>query len=363
MQGLSDKIILFFIGIMMLVVYADGVGAVTSALFVFCICALATAFKNIKVYIPLAVGYFVLCCFYKQAALILPPFVYCCYDANKPKRMLMFAPFVPMFFRSGVKSGLLTLLCCLLACELANRLQQLENKKAELKKTRDTGVERSILLTERNRHLIAQQNAEIQMATLKERNRIAREIHDNVGHVLSRSVLQLGAIMAVTKDDEKWGSLLQPLRESLDSAMNSIRKSVHDLRDDSIDLKLSAQEILEPLKSSYTVTQQYDFSDNIDIKIKLCFLSVLKEAVTNIIRHSNADRIDVSMIEHPAFMQLVISDNGTVSKNEDKHEGMGLSNMKERVRLLEGNINITDDKGYRIFITVPKNVQKVKEQI
>lgn len=361
MQGLTDKIILFFVCILNLTLCASGLGAVAAVLSVFTACSLATAFTNRKAHIMLTAAYFALCLFYPPAVIMSAPFVYCCFDREDLKKLICFIPFLPVGFYMGVRAGILTAACSLLACQLAFRQQMLEEKQRQLILTRDTGVEKSMLLSERNRHLIQKQNAEIQMATLKERNRIAREIHDNVGHVLSRSVLQLGAIMAVTKNDENMQGLLSPLRESLDSAMDHIRKSVHDLRDDSIDLELSAREILSPLKSSYTVSEQYNFSDNIDVKIKLCFISVLKEAVTNIIRHSNADKIDVTMIEHPAFMQLVIYDNGTQSKAED-NEGMGLMNMRERVRILKGNINISRENGFRIFITVPKDVQEADSE-
>ena len=62
---------------------------------------------------------------------------------------------------------------------------------------------------------------DIHAATLKERNRIAREIHDHVGHMLSRSILQLGAILAINKD-EKLDIPLRGLKDSLDTAMNNI---------------------------------------------------------------------------------------------------------------------------------------------
>ena len=63
----------------------------------------------------------------------------------------------------------------------------------ELKRTRDDSRERDLLLSQKNKALLEKQDYEIYNATLKERNRIAREIHDNVGHVLSKFILMLGA--------------------------------------------------------------------------------------------------------------------------------------------------------------------------
>lgn len=65
------------------------------------------------------------------------------------------------------------------------RTTELERLEAEYKKTRDDSKELTLMLEQKNRNLLEKQDAEVYMATLKERNRIAREIHDNVGHMLS----------------------------------------------------------------------------------------------------------------------------------------------------------------------------------
>ena len=77
------------------------------------------------------------------------------------------------------------------------RTRQAQRLEDQLKKQRDDSQELSLLLESRNKALIERQNYEIHLATLKERNRIAREIHDHVGHMLSRSILQVGALMTI----------------------------------------------------------------------------------------------------------------------------------------------------------------------
>ena len=85
--------------------------------------------------------------------------------------------------------------------------------------------------------LLEKQDYEIQVATLNERNRIAREIHDSVGHLLSRSILQLGALKAVHRQEPELNAQLDTLKSTLSQAMDSIRESVHDLHEESIDLR------------------------------------------------------------------------------------------------------------------------------
>ena len=232
------------------------------------------------------------------------------------------------------------------------------NVRTELSETvhtlRDNSVEKEMMLKESTRHLVDSQNNQIYIATLKERNRIAREIHDNVGHMLSRSILQVGALLAICKDDTL-KLHLTTLKESLDLAMNNIRNSVHDLHDESIDL----QNALQGLVDSFTfcpVHFQCDISKQIPKNVKYCFLAITKEGMNNIMRHSNASRVTLTVKEHPAFYQLLIEDNGTTSFHSENvgDNGMGISNMKERAEALHGILHISTENGFRIFVSIPK---------
>ena len=71
---------------------------------------------------------------------------------------------------------------------------------------------------------------------MQERNRIAREIHDNVGHMLTRAILLLGAVKTINQDQKITDSLTL-LEDTLTQTMDNIRSSVHNLHDNSIDLQ------------------------------------------------------------------------------------------------------------------------------
>ena len=84
-------------------------------------------------------------------------------------------------------------------------------------------------------------------------------------------------------------------------------------------------------------------------------------------RHSNANEVKIFAREHPGLYQLIIEDNGTsderIQPDGDREEntecsGIGIKNMKKRVRMLGGTIQIQKENGFRIFITVPKNEGK-----
>ena len=222
----------------------------------------------------------------------------------------------------------------------------------ELRRTQDDSKERSLLLSQKNKALQEKQDYEIYNATLKERNRIAREIHDNVGHVLSRSILMVGAAKTINKDPGMT-AILKNLEDSLNHAMNSIRNSVHDLHDEAVNL----EEVEKSLVHEFTfcsVQMVYDMTREVPREVKYCFISITKEAFANIMKHSNATKVQLILREHPGLYQLCIEDNGTDAFYDPEKSGIGIVNMKERVNALGGTIQIFTDKGFRIFITIPK---------
>jgi signal transduction histidine kinase len=233
-----------------------------------------------------------------------------------------------------------------------NRISGLEKTVEKLTLLRDEVAGKNRQLSEQNMRLAQAQDNEIHLATLKERNRIAREIHDNVGHMLTRSLLQSGALIVINKD-EQLREPLESLRSTLDSAMTSIRESVHDLHDDSIDLKKVIEDSISTVDSRFTVSLDCDVSENMAGNVKLCMIGVIKEGLSNAVKHSNGDRIAIVIREHPAFYQLMLEDNGSCS--EINESGIGLKNMTDRAAALGGRITFTPSpEGFKIFMSVPK---------
>lgn len=229
------------------------------------------------------------------------------------------------------------------------------SQRQTIQDIRDTAAEHRMDLERRNKALQKQQDTEIYTATLKERNRIAREIHDNVGHILSRSIIMTGALSTINTD-EKMKEPLQLLEAQLNQAMTSIRESVHDLHDDSMDLKEASEMLIRDF-TACPADLNYEMSRIVPKNVRYCFLAVLKEALTNVARHSDATQVKVQMIEHQAIYQMAVQDNGTVTgrrRPEQTGQGIGLQNMRDRVQALGGTVHITQDCGFRIFISVPK---------
>ena len=102
---------------------------------------------------------------------------------------------------------------------LYRRTRRLNELEQEYKRARDDSRELTLMLEKKNQDLLEKQDTEVYLATLKERNRIAREIHDNVGHMLSRSILMVGALKTVNQAE----NLKVPM-EQLDQTLNEAMK-------------------------------------------------------------------------------------------------------------------------------------------
>ena len=149
------------------------------------------------------------------------------------------------------------------------------------------------------------------------------------------------------------------VKDSLDLAMNNIRESVHDLHDESIDLKQAVSDVLLPLKEKFEYKFVYDMSAHVEKRYKYAMIGIVKEAVSNIIKHSKNDMVDIILREHPAMYQLIVHDYSnqagrSPAPRDESDIGIGLQNMHDRVSALNGNITINTENGYKIFVILPK---------
>ena len=167
--------------------------------------------------------------------------------------------------------------------------------------------------------------------------------------MLTRSLLQVGALKVIAGDD----ALDEPLTElqnTLNTAMTNVRTSVHDLHDDAIDLESTLHEIIDGVNTT-KISLEYDVEGTLPNPIKYAFIAIVKEAVNNIQKHSNAKNASIRVCMHPGFYLLSIADNGTKISTADSR-GIGLSNMEERVRALNGVIRFDTEHGFKITIII-----------
>jgi signal transduction histidine kinase len=352
MNKLIDKLIILIICLALYIPNANNLFMVVPILIAIILSTILSYFEDDRVSFVLFAIYLVIC-FFIPAFLFFIPLI--CYDIffHKIKWIWAFAlqPLINNSTQVLLGSKWLIAAFIIAVYILKYRTVSLQNIEKDYYKLRDNTKEISMQLEKKNRELLEKQDYEINFATLTERNRIARDIHDNVGHLLSRSILQIGALLAINKD-ERTKEYLRIIKDTLSEAMDSIRTSVHNLHEESIDLQT---EILK-LTSSFsfcTIKFDYDVETNLQKNIKYCFIASIKEALSNIMNHSNATMAMVTIREHPALYQLIIQDNG-IQGSYNSENGMGIKNITDRVASIGGNVNISTDNGFRIFITIPK---------
>ena len=256
---------------------------------------------------------------------------------------------------------LLTAILSIAATLLSLRTAQLEREQERMRRIRDQLQERALALEARNRDLADRQDYEVELATLAERARIAREIHDNVGHQLTRASLQTEALRVVHANEPGVAADFADVKCTVDEALQLVRSSVHALNDNAADLSVQLERIVEDVRSNGGPQIELEvLAEHAPANVVNCFAAVLREALSNTMRHARAQNVTVRCMEHPSFYQLIVTDDGTGAtppNSRDAAEGMGLGSMRERVEALGGTFTAgprAGAPGWRVFVTVPK---------
>ena len=256
---------------------------------------------------------------------------------------------------------LLTVILSVAATLLSLRTAQLEHEQERMRRIRDGLQERALALEARNRDLADRQDYEVELATLAERARIAREIHDNVGHQLTRASLQAEALRVVHADEPGVAADFADVKRTVDEALQLVRTSVHALNDNAVDLSVQLERIVEGARSDGGPQIELEvMTEHAPANVANCFAAVLREALSNTMRHACAQTVTVRCMEHPSFYQLIVTDDGAGgvrASGRGAAEGMGLGSMRERVEALGGTFTAgprAGSSGWRVFATVPK---------
>ena len=237
----------------------------------------------------------------------------------------------------------------------ARRATKVQTERASLRQWRDAVQEDRLALAERARDLAERQDLEVSCAVLAERARIAREIHDNVGHLLTRSVLQMEALAVTHEDDPALAEELAAVGATLHEALGTVRASVHDLHDEAFDPQTTLAELIGEFPG-VAGTLAFE-AESLPRPVALAVVAIVREALANARTHGRATSVAVSLLEFPGFYQLAIEDNGRAA-NLVGEGGLGLASMEERATALGGTFSFgplpPPRAGSRVFATFPK---------
>ena len=211
------------------------------------------------------------------------------------------------------------------------------------------------------------------MTQMRERNRLAREIHDTLGHTLTGIIMGADAGLALFEvAPEESRKRIQVVAQSARDGLNDVRRSIKALRPDALERSTLA-EALEGLVENYRLTTsariEY-FQEARDLRLDSdeedALYRVVQEGLTNAVRHGRADRIEIRITRAGDMVTVGIRDNGTGCPKPQ--EGFGLRHMRERLQMLGGTLSYgnlerdAEDGFTGFFITGQLPVRNRKEE-
>lgn len=196
------------------------------------------------------------------------------------------------------------------------------------------------------------------LAETRERNRLAREIHDTLGHVLTGIVAGLDAcITMIDMSPDATKRQLEKIRDVARQGITDVRRSVSRLRPDALE-KLTLEDaiikMLEDLHAAAGTEIRFDnqvhplrfHEDEEEVVYR-----VVQEASTNSIRHGHASRIHIAISKKDQWLTITVQDNGSGCGQVES--GFGLKHMQERLGLLNGTLEYDGSDGFLIVARIP----------
>ncbi|UAY53410.1 tetratricopeptide repeat-containing sensor histidine kinase [Ferruginibacter albus] len=214
--------------------------------------------------------------------------------------------------------------------------------------------------------LITQQQLSTQAvleAEENERKRIANELHDGVGQMMSAAKMNLSAFESnIQFKDEKQKQVLEKIITLVDDSCKEVRTVSHQMMPNALlkkGLSSAIREFIDKIDNQILKIDLYSegLNERIDANTEAVLYRVVQECVNNVIKHSGANRLDISLVKDPDGISITVEDNGKgFNTNEyEQNGGMGLKNMRTRIEYLKGTIEFNSEpgKGMLVAIHVP----------
>ncbi|MBN1370336.1 MAG: sensor histidine kinase [Anaerolineaceae bacterium] len=198
-----------------------------------------------------------------------------------------------------------------------------------------------------------------ELAVVQERNRLAREIHDGLGHYLTAINIQIKAAQAlVEQDPQNMKTALADAQTLTQEALADVRRSITSLRADPTTSRPLTETLDSLLKEAGTTGLEVDFqvrgvASRLAPQIEFTLYRLAQEGLTNIRKHAQATRASLQLDYLPNGVRLTLEDNGQGAGQTEG--GFGLMGVRERVELMHGTLNVqtSPGKGFRLEANLP----------
>ena len=191
-----------------------------------------------------------------------------------------------------------------------------------------------------------------------ERKRLAREIHDTVGHALAGVAAGIDAcIVMIDTNPEATKKQLKVISKVVRQGMVDVRKSLNRLRPGALE-KQGFKEAIEKMINEFASIGEVDISldyrlENLDLEntTEDILFRTIQESMTNSVRHGGASKIDIALYLKDGNLYLTIKDNGIGCENITY--GFGLKQMKERIAVINGTVKFKGTDGFAVLVKIP----------
>lgn len=213
-------------------------------------------------------------------------------------------------------------------------------------------------LEEMNEQLRDYAKVQKQLGETEERNRIAREIHDTLGHTMTGLSAGIDACIAmIDYSTEATKQQLIVISRVARQGLLDIRRSMNKLRPDTLEkrtLEEAIQKLINDTMQMSDVSIQYQSTlDSMSFKSdeEDTIFRIVQESITNAVRHGKASYISISMQKAGKWLVIRINDNGKGC--QEIHSGFGLTHMRERVQMLHGVVSFDGSHGFKTLVMIP----------
>lgn len=203
---------------------------------------------------------------------------------------------------------------------------------------------------------ILSSNIEIaKLVETTERNRIAQQLHDSVGHEITGALFALQAYKKLEENkDERAKDILENALKRVESSSIKLRETVYQLRPETIGGSIRIQKLCEEFAFCPIKYRVIGDKDIVPAMVWIILEPCLKEALTNISKYSKAQAVEVIFDITPYIIRMNIKDNGIGAK--EVNSGMGIFGIKERIRAAGGTVSIDSSNGFMLTCILPINI-------
>jgi signal transduction histidine kinase len=204
----------------------------------------------------------------------------------------------------------------------------------------------------------------------KERQRIAKDLHDSVGQMMSAAKLNLSAIENEIpfKDDMQKEAMLRIIK-LVDDSCKEVRAVSHNMMPNALlkaGLASAVREFINQIDQKIIKVNLHSegLNDRLDINTETVLYRVIQECVNNVIKHAHATQLDISLIRDEEGISTTIEDNGKGFDCTDptKKNGLGLKNIKARVDYLKGTVDFDSAPGKGTLVAIHVPLTQAKDE-